>query len=78
MEGFDINNRYDWLLAEHLVASGEAKLPLCEVAGGTPVDSGDSPVAQGKKVPPSETAGEATVDSGDSRAAQGNKVPSSR
>ena len=27
MEGFDINNRYDWLLAEHLVAAGEATLP---------------------------------------------------
>lgn len=27
MEGFDINNRFDWLLAEHLLASGEARLP---------------------------------------------------
>jgi N-acylneuraminate cytidylyltransferase len=27
MEGFDINNRFDWLLAEHLLASGEATLP---------------------------------------------------
>lgn len=27
MEGFDINNRYDWLLAEHLLAGGEATLP---------------------------------------------------
>jgi CMP-N,N'-diacetyllegionaminic acid synthase len=27
MEGFDINNRYDWLLAEHLLAAGEATLP---------------------------------------------------
>lgn len=27
MEGFDINNRYDWILAEHLLASGEARLP---------------------------------------------------
>jgi N-acylneuraminate cytidylyltransferase len=57
MEGFDINNRYDWLLAEHLVASGEAKLPACEVTGGTPFDSGDSRVAQstagGTQVPPS-------------------------
>lgn len=27
MEGFDINNRLDWILAEHLIASGEATLP---------------------------------------------------
>ncbi|MGE3274277.1 MAG: acylneuraminate cytidylyltransferase family protein [Vicinamibacterales bacterium] len=27
LEGFDINNRFDWLLAEHLLASGEARLP---------------------------------------------------
>lgn len=27
MEGFDINNRFDWVLAEHLLASGEASLP---------------------------------------------------
>ncbi len=27
MEGFDINTRYDWLLAEHLLANGEAALP---------------------------------------------------
>jgi N-acylneuraminate cytidylyltransferase len=27
MEGFDINNRFDWLLAEHLLRSGEARLP---------------------------------------------------
>jgi N-acylneuraminate cytidylyltransferase len=27
MEGFDINNRYDWLLAEHLLAAGDATLP---------------------------------------------------
>jgi CMP-N,N'-diacetyllegionaminic acid synthase len=27
VEGFDINNRYDWLLAEHLLAAGEATLP---------------------------------------------------
>lgn len=27
MEGFDINNRYDWILAEHLLKAGEAKLP---------------------------------------------------
>ena len=27
MEGFDINNRFDWVLAEHLLASGEARLP---------------------------------------------------
>lgn len=26
-EGFDINNEYDWSLAEHLVSSGEAILP---------------------------------------------------
>jgi CMP-N,N'-diacetyllegionaminic acid synthase len=26
-EGFDINNRFDWLAAEHLLAVGEAKLP---------------------------------------------------
>jgi CMP-N,N'-diacetyllegionaminic acid synthase len=61
MEGFDINNRYDWLLAEHLVASGEAKLPACEMAGGTPFDSSDARVAQstagGTKVLPSETGG---------------------
>lgn len=30
MEGFDINNRYDWILAEHLLASGEATLPEVE------------------------------------------------
>jgi len=29
LEGFDINNRYDWLLAEQLIASGEATLPAC-------------------------------------------------
>ena len=28
MEGFDINNRYDWMIAELLLANGEAKLPL--------------------------------------------------
>jgi N-acylneuraminate cytidylyltransferase len=27
MEGFDINNRYDWILAEQLLKAGEAKLP---------------------------------------------------
>ena len=27
IEGFDINNRFDWVLAEHLLASGEARLP---------------------------------------------------
>jgi CMP-N,N'-diacetyllegionaminic acid synthase len=27
MEGFDINNRFDWLIAEQLLASGEAQLP---------------------------------------------------
>jgi len=27
MEGFDINNRFDWMLAEQLLASGEATLP---------------------------------------------------
>jgi N-acylneuraminate cytidylyltransferase len=58
MEGFDINNRYDWLLAEHLVASGEAKLPACEAAGGTPAgeapfDAADSRAAPSKKVPSS-------------------------
>jgi CMP-N,N'-diacetyllegionaminic acid synthase len=26
-EGFDVNNDYDWQLAEHLVKKGEAKLP---------------------------------------------------
>ena len=26
-EGFDVNNPYDWNLAEHLVSSGDAKLP---------------------------------------------------
>jgi N-acylneuraminate cytidylyltransferase len=27
LEGFDINVPEDWLLAEHLLASGEARLP---------------------------------------------------
>jgi N-acylneuraminate cytidylyltransferase len=27
MEGFDINNRHDWILAEQLLKAGEAKLP---------------------------------------------------
>ena len=27
MEGFDINNRYDWMIAELLLANGEAQLP---------------------------------------------------
>ena len=27
MEGFDINDRFDWVLAEQLLASGEARLP---------------------------------------------------
>jgi len=26
-EGFDVNNEYDWQLAEHMVQTGEAKLP---------------------------------------------------
>jgi CMP-N,N'-diacetyllegionaminic acid synthase len=26
-EGFDVNNPYDWFLAEHLVANGKVKLP---------------------------------------------------
>jgi CMP-N,N'-diacetyllegionaminic acid synthase len=26
-EGFDVNNEYDWQLAEHLVKNGDAKLP---------------------------------------------------
>jgi N-acylneuraminate cytidylyltransferase len=26
-EGFDVNNEYDWQLAEHMVQSGDAKLP---------------------------------------------------
>ena len=26
-EGFDVNNPYDWNLAEHLVESGQAQLP---------------------------------------------------
>ena len=26
-EGFDVNNEYDWQLAEHLVQKGDAKLP---------------------------------------------------
>jgi len=30
MEGFDINHPFDWMLAEHLLATGEAQ--LCEVA----------------------------------------------
>ncbi len=29
-EGFDVNHPYDWDLAEHLVASGEAQLPKVE------------------------------------------------
>ncbi len=28
IEGFDVNNRYDWKLAEELVDSGSARLPL--------------------------------------------------
>jgi len=27
LEGFDINNRFDWMAAEHLLQSGEARLP---------------------------------------------------
>ena len=27
-EGFDVNNPYDWFLAEHLVTNGEAQLPV--------------------------------------------------
>jgi len=27
MEGFDINNRFDWMVAEHLLQTGEARLP---------------------------------------------------
>jgi N-acylneuraminate cytidylyltransferase len=27
-EGFDVNNKYDWQLAEHMVQSGVAKLPI--------------------------------------------------
>jgi N-acylneuraminate cytidylyltransferase len=26
-EGFDVNNPYDWTLAEHLVTNGKAQLP---------------------------------------------------
>jgi hypothetical protein len=26
-EGFDVNNEYDWQLAEHMVKKGEAMLP---------------------------------------------------
>ena len=26
-EGFDVNNSYDWTLAEHLVKNGQARLP---------------------------------------------------
>ena len=26
-EGFDVNNAYDWHLAEHLIQNGKAKLP---------------------------------------------------
>jgi hypothetical protein len=26
-EGFDVNNEYDWQLAEQLVMKGQAKLP---------------------------------------------------
>jgi N-acylneuraminate cytidylyltransferase len=32
-EGFDVNNPYDWDLAEHLVSTGDAQLPL--VSKGT-------------------------------------------
>lgn len=28
MEGFDINNRYDWMVAELLLQQGEARLPM--------------------------------------------------
>jgi hypothetical protein len=27
-EGFDVNNPYDWTLAEHLVTNGKAQLPV--------------------------------------------------
>ncbi|MEW5984249.1 MAG: acylneuraminate cytidylyltransferase family protein [Acidobacteriota bacterium] len=27
LEGFDINNRFDWIVAEHLLQTGEARLP---------------------------------------------------
>jgi N-acylneuraminate cytidylyltransferase len=27
-EGFDVNNEYDWQLAEHMVQSGDVKLPI--------------------------------------------------
>ena len=27
-EGFDVNSHYDWDLAEHLVKTGQAKLPV--------------------------------------------------
>ena len=27
-EGFDVNNPYDWNLAEHLVSNGDAQLPV--------------------------------------------------
>ena len=31
-EGFDVNRPYDWELAERLVASGDAQLPVVERA----------------------------------------------
>jgi N-acylneuraminate cytidylyltransferase len=27
-EGFDVNNPYDWTLAEHLITNGKAQLPV--------------------------------------------------
>ncbi len=36
MEGFDINNRFDWILAEHLVTTGEAELPAVAQAPWAP------------------------------------------
>ena len=30
-EGFDVNNSYDWHLAEHWVSNGEARLPAIRI-----------------------------------------------
>ena len=35
-EGFDVNNPYDWDLAEHLVREGMARLPVIPQAPHTP------------------------------------------
>jgi hypothetical protein len=35
-EGFDVNQPYDWALAEQMVASGAAQLPPVCKMGSTP------------------------------------------